>query len=128
MLRKCISCLVLVFVFSSQAFAEKIIMNDGTVIEAPILERGSYYIKIQTGAMPKRIFRDQIKEILSDDEKVPFTIDTTKFLQVSEEKIVLIQQLIEVNGALDSMESNLAVMFDKMQNSKQKEQFKDLLD
>lgn len=102
---------VFLFLTAGGGWAETVYLNDGRVVKGEIINRGSYFIVVMEGNMPRRYFNEQVLRIEEDDtyayETGGVTLDPSKVEGVSEEKAKLILTLIEVNGVRKNIQENM---------------------
>ena len=107
-----LAVLILIVSFCSISLAETIYLRDGRILKEKIIERGSYYIIIKEGKIPRKYYMGQIDRIEEDTLKDTVdmeNIDVDQFEEVgmSVEKAKLIVVLIDVSGVRRNMEQNL---------------------
>ena len=72
--------LFLIFCLAESAFAERVVLNSGKIIEGKILERADTYIRIEIQGIPVTVFLNEIRSISSGRiKRIPVP-------EVSEEK------------------------------------------
>ncbi len=132
MIRKIFFLLVFLLLAAGGGRAETIHLNDGRVVKGEIVNRGSYFIVVMEGNMPRRYYNEQVLRIEEDDtyayELGGVTLDPSKVEGVSEEKAKLILTLIEVNGVRKSIQENMEKLISQApaENKAQLEQLFDV--
>jgi len=120
-------CAVLVLL-TSQSFAAKIHLKDGKVVDAKIIERGSYYVVTMTGKKMTKYFLSQIDYIEEDEVEVAdgnAYVDLSKFEGIAEDKVKLIFNFIDVSGVRSTMTKNIQLTIDQAPKD-QREKYKKL--
>ena len=90
---------------TAQAFADKITLKDGRIIEGKVVSEASYYVIVQDEqGNPTRFNREQIEKIEkpAQDPRAAFP-PIQKLDQISKDKIALIQRLLLVSGVKEAM-------------------------
>ena len=109
-------CFIL-FVSCSAVWADLIYLKNGEVVEGKIAERKEYYVIITSNKFrPKKIYKGQIVDVLSDEllEKgVALSIDSSQFENISAEKVDFIVEFIKVSGVKDSMDATVKRMVEQ---------------
>ena len=121
--------ILIIFSLCSIGWAETIYLKDGRTYEGKIIERGDYYVSIESQGVPYKFYTDEIDRIeeAKDPNQLPaLQIDLTKLPNISKKKIDLILKLVEVNGTRRSMQNNLDQIVAKA-NENKKEELRKLL-
>jgi len=98
------------------AFAATVYFKDGKVVEAEIIEKGSYYINVRQGGQLNRFYTDQIERIEEDKvdpASVVGTIKLPQFKDIPPQKIRLIVSLLAVNQTRQQLEKNFKQAIDQ---------------
>ncbi len=129
-MRSLILGIISFFVFmTSSSLAETIYLKDGSVVSGEILQRGSYFVTVQVGKIPKKYFNDQIDRIEqeSKDSSVIVNLDPAQNPDVAGSKVKLIESLLRVNGTQASMEATVAEVINNAPEDR-KEEFRQMFD
>jgi len=102
----------------SPSYAETIYLKNGKKVEGKIIDKKTNYIKVMIKGIPFTYFIDEIEKI-GDETAGMSSEDIIKqplrsLGGISEEKKQLIRQLIEANGALNSINSIFADILSKV--------------
>ena len=98
--------------FYSYSSAETIYLKNGTVVQGRVLEKGTYYIIIESKGIPDKYFVDQIDRVVPDEQSESATSNPT--LNISPVKLDLIRKLIEVNGTRRSIQKNFDLILSQI--------------
>lgn len=99
------------FLLTASAAAETIYLKNGQVVEGEIIEKKPFYIMVQVGGVPYKYYKQQIDRI-EEKEKVSaipsqnMSLENLQVEGISEEKIKLILELMEVMGMKATMQKN----------------------
>lgn len=110
------------------AFADKVYLKSGLVVEGKIMMKTSEQVTINDGKFPRKFFMRMVEKIEEDDVAgldQEDLIDVTKFPDIPLEKIALIVSLLEVNGTKENLKQRIDEII-KNAPEERKQQFKKL--
>lgn len=127
-----LTCIFLLVLFSSASYAEKIYLKNGSVIDAPIVNRDHASITVKQGMIFKKYYNDQISKIEGGQSAVTANLDASQavledFGGISTVKADLIIKLIEITGVKRNLEKNFDQILANAPQGRY-EEFKGLLD
>ena len=105
-MKKIFFVLSLVFCHASLGWAQTLYLKDGTVVKGRILEKGSYFVTIDSGGHPRKYYSDQIARIAEEPSSTDLTGTVNQPSPVSPAKLNLINQLIDLNGTRRNIQKN----------------------
>ncbi len=109
--RKLIMGSEIFFLLTASAAAETIYLKNGQVVEGEIIEKKPFYIMIQVKGVPTKYYKQQIDRIEEKKKDSAIfspnmSLENLQVEGISEEKIKLILELMEVMGMKANMQKN----------------------
>ena len=123
MAKKILLVLIILLWLPIISFADTVYLKKGGTIKGKILQKESYYVIVQDGTIPKKIYTYEIDHIDSDVTLQSKLGDLNNI----NDKPQLIKLLLEVNGTKAGIEKNFESVLSQAQGDR-KEKLKSILD
>jgi len=108
---KRIIVILIVLLVSTEAQSAILYLKNGQALKGEVVEKSSYYVLFKSNNSTRKYLIGEVERV---DEsvsgiqyKIITDIDVSQFEGISEEKVLAIVKLIEVNGIRSSMEAGL---------------------
>lgn len=99
-MRTKVTVFIFLFLTNSLVFADTIILKNGQIIEGKILEKNSEYIKIDFQGVGLTYFKDQIKQVIEENNQSFQPVDRKNDI----DEVGLIDRVLQLSGAKKQLE------------------------